>query len=84
MGARLAGADALFAVGEGVGGDGGDGDVFFQHRNIDFVERVGLRVIIEHVVRGFLIRNERWHSFQQEIEMVSAGVGVEGEIFYAE
>ena len=44
----------------------------FQLAEIDFVERVGSGVIVDEVVGNFLVSDEGWNAFEQEIEIVGA------------
>src|SRR5882762_8441602 len=53
--------------------------MFPELGQVDLIERVGHGVIVEQVVGLFLVGHKSWHSFQQEIEVIGAPIGVGGE-----
>ena len=55
------------------------GDMLLQLNQINLVERVGHGMVVEQVVVLLLVRDERRHALQQEIEVVGAPTGVGGE-----
>src|SRR5579862_2431291 len=72
-------AGSLGSVRESNGEDAGFYHMLPQFRQVDFVESVRHGVIVQQIVRLFLIRNECWNAFQKEVEVIRTPIGVGGE-----
>src|SRR6266478_5890142 len=79
LGVMQARAGSLRCVGEADGQGAGFDHMFPELGQVDLIERVGHGVIVEQVVGLFLVGHKSWHSFQQEIEVIGAPIGVGGE-----